>query len=116
MFFFEVAGEHRNCGTKTYLAIPKPNTIRMQRQFATKALKVPVGAHGIFYLSAKQWFTTPFIVASRPDPDVTICDVWDGDFFLPFQIHPLSEAWPWATKATIKQILPSLCSSETAWD
>ncbi len=97
-------------------AIPKPGQPRMQRQFTTKALKMPVGAHGVFYLSDKQWFTAPFIVASQPDPYAKISDLWEGDFFLPFRIHPLSEAWPWATKSSIMQLLPSLCVSTIAWD
>jgi hypothetical protein len=97
-------------------AIPKPKTLRMHRQFTTKALKMPVGAHGVFYLSGLQLFTTPFIVASQPDPDVTEREVWDGEFFLPFHIHALSDAWPWIEKREIKRMLPTLCLSEKGWD
>jgi hypothetical protein len=97
-------------------AIPTPSGKGMQRQFATKAQKMPIGAHGVFYLSDKQWFTTPFIVGSQPDVGAVIDDIWDGTFFCPFRIHPLSAAWPWVTKSKIKQILPTLHGTGSTWD
>jgi hypothetical protein len=94
-------------------AIAKPPSVRRQRQYETKARKMPVGAHGIFY--CKKWFTAPFIVASPPNPCVTESSLWKGEFFLPFHIHPLSEGWPWMSTTDIRRSLPSLASVNGNW-
>jgi hypothetical protein len=94
-------------------AIQKPSSARMQRQYATKAQKMPVGAHGLFY--CQKWFTAPFIVASSPDLNAEP-NLWNGEFFLPFHIHPLSDGWPSLSTADLKRILPTLSMYNGRWD
>ena len=96
-------------------AIPRPAELRMKRQFTTKALNMPIGAHGLFYCTAAKAFTVPFSVASRPDTNHIVNNVWDGEFILPFHIHPLSDAWPWIDKDTIDDVLPTLRHSKEGW-
>jgi len=48
-----------------------------------------VGSFGLIYCNATQSFTTPFVVFSAPDQALVETNVWNGDWVLPFQIHPL---------------------------
>jgi hypothetical protein len=47
------------------------------------------GDHGLLYCEETHSFTTPFIVASKADPDIVVKDVWPEPWVLPFSISPL---------------------------
>ena len=54
----------------------------------TKSKALHVGSLGIFYCSETHSLTTPFIVLSTPDRQKIVADVWEGEWILPFKIHP----------------------------
>jgi hypothetical protein len=88
----------------------------MRQQFTTKACKMPVGAHGLFYLSGRKSFTVPFIVASSPDTKHEGDFVWTGRYFLSFNIYPLGTAPPYITRRDLEENLPTLSDSQKRWD
>jgi hypothetical protein len=97
-------------------AVPVPTEARMKRQFATKALAMPIGAHGVFYCSGRVGsLTVPFIVMSRPDSKRIVRDVWNGAFFLPFRICPLGGSERWVRKSDVDRLLPTFRASEFKW-
>src|SRR5712691_10595148 len=44
------------------------------------------GDRGLLYCEQKHSFTTPFIVESKPDPDIVVKHVWPEPWVLPFSI------------------------------
>ncbi len=94
-------------------AVQRPSMPSMCSQYRTKAKKMPVGAHGVFYCNKS--LTVPFIVASSPDPQQVVKDVWDGEFMLPFRIHPLGTTAKSIEKDEIDQVLPSFRDSDDHW-
>lgn len=66
----------------------KPTASR-HASLTTRARKIPVGAHGVFYCSASKSLTTPFTFTSVPDPDATITDLWRDEHSFAFDFEPL---------------------------
>jgi hypothetical protein len=81
-----------------------------------KAADMQIGSLGIIYCSETQVFTTPFLVASKPDPAVTISDIWPEPWTLPFRVLPLGTPRKQLHKDHIKSTLPSLRHSTRQWN
>ena len=75
------------------------------RQHAARRVKasaVPVGAEGIFYVSARKAFTVPFIVSSTPE-EREVKGIWPGVWHYPFRIEPLGPPWRFIPLARAKR-------------
>jgi hypothetical protein len=59
------------------------------KSLATKSRDMKIGSLGVLWRTKEQFFTTPFIVYSKPDTKAPISDVWPETWVLPFRIHPL---------------------------
>lgn len=66
-----------------------PPSERMKRSLETKVRGVRIGSPGLIYCAETKTLTTPFLISSKPDPDVFITDVWPETWAFPFRIHPL---------------------------
>jgi hypothetical protein len=82
----------------------------------SKAKDLRVGARGIIYCSDTQTFTTPFLVASKPEPDKEIDNVWPETWTLPFRIMPLGTPRRQLQKDRLSSVLPSLQGSDRHWN
>jgi hypothetical protein len=58
------------------------------KELTTKAKQMAVGSAGLIWRTGDEYFTTPFLVYSNPDPVRKINDVWPETWILPFRIHP----------------------------
>ena len=74
----------------------------------TKAQKMPIGAFGILYCTETTAYTTPFVVYSKPDPGLTISNIWSEPWVLPFAIKPLGDPTRSMTIEQAKALLPSM--------
>src|SRR6476620_106537 len=74
----------------------------------SKSNDLRVGSRGIIYCSDSQTFTTPFLVASKPEPDKRIDNVWPEIWTLPFRIMPLGTPRRQLHKDRLSLVLPSL--------
>lgn len=88
-------------------AVPYSEHTSVRKQYTTKSGKMPVGAHGLFYCSRLDQYTMPFIVGSQPNPDQVLTDIWEGSFFLPFDIHPLGKTDKLMSMSEIRRHFPS---------
>jgi len=82
---------------------------------AQKALRMPIGALGLFYCSETHSFTTPFLVYSPPQEGVVVDDVWPEQWTLPFRIHPLGTPRNQLHKDEAQNIIPTLSNSDEPW-
>jgi hypothetical protein len=69
---------------------------------------MPVGAFGIIYCSETQEYSTPFVVLSKADPNLSISDVWPETWVLPFGIRPLGNPSKAVQRSAMQTLLPSL--------
>lgn len=89
-------------------AVPIPAEEQYRRQFTTKAMDMPVGAHGVFYCSGNiKSFMVPFLVESQAEENKVIENVWAGKFFLPFRIRTLGDTSRLLPKDKVNRLLPS---------
>jgi len=75
---------------------------------ATKASKMPIGAFGLLYCSEDQTYSTPFVVLSKPAPNVSIANVWPETWVLPFQIRALGSPEKPLPRTQMPKLLPTL--------
>jgi hypothetical protein len=78
----------------------------------TKAQKMRVGSFGLLYCVETHSLTTPFIVYSRPDPDIAIANVWPEKWVLPFKMFPLGTPKLQLTSNEAKRILPVFTTTQ----
>jgi hypothetical protein len=82
----------------------------------TKAANMTAGSAGIFYLSKPYYaLTTPFIVLAPPE-DRQEKEVWNGQWALPFKIHPLGSPRIVFEKKDFLSTLPTLKGHTSDWD
>lgn len=81
----------------------------------TKARRLRVGALGLLYCVETQSLTTPFLVASVPDPKVNITNIWPEEWFFPFSIRPLGSPVRQMAKNDISK-LPTVTKSGRQWN
>ena len=81
-----------------------------------KSMHMGVGSLGLIYGSETQTFTTPFLVASKPNPDTTITNIWLEPWTLAFRVLPLGTPRKQLHKDDIKATLPSLRDSIRQWN
>lgn len=84
-----------------------PESSRM-RELTTKPRYMPVGSLGVLWRTQANFFTTPFIVYSAPDPNESVTDVWPETWVLPFRIHPLGTPRKRLSGSEARQLLPIL--------
>jgi hypothetical protein len=95
------------------VSIPQANNVSGAPQ---KAANMQIGSIGVLYCSSTQSFTTPFLVASKSDQNLTINDVWPEPWTLPFRILPLGSPKKQLPKDQVKALLPSLRTSTRQWN
>lgn len=81
----------------------------------TKAKALRIGALGILYCVETQSLTTPFLVSSVPDEQITVRDIWPEEWHLPFAIHPLGSPHRQMERREIAQ-LPTVVASGKQWN
>lgn len=79
----------------------------------TKSKNMKVGSFGILYCNQTHSLTTPFIVYSAPDPDITVSEIWKENWVLPFKIFPLGSPERQLSSDEAKKILPIFQKSGT---
>lgn len=79
-----------------------------------KAMKMPLGALGIFYCSETQVFTTPFIVTKQAE-DISITNIWPEEWIYPFGIKTFGNPNRVIHKNDIN-ILNKVSSSARKWN
>src|SRR5262249_23594647 len=57
-----------------------------------KSTHMGIGSFGLIYCSDTQAFTTPFLVASKPDPTTIVADIWPKHWTLAFRVLPPRDA------------------------
>jgi hypothetical protein len=75
----------------------------------TRAQNVRIGQFGIIYCTDElvRSLTTPFIIATHPDPERKVKDIWPEEWSMPFGIHPLGTPKKlWAGHDAVRE-LPS---------
>jgi hypothetical protein len=92
-------------------AVSKSDTPTHQGRI-TKSKSMKIGSFGILYCNETQSLTTPFIVFSRPDPELTVKDVWPEEWVLPFKIRALGTPRRQLYKDKAMQVLPTLRASK----
>ena len=88
-------------------AVRTPESDATKKQKITKALKMPIGAFGIFYCS-KIGLTTPFVVYSCALEKSFQANIWEGHWFLQFRIKPLGDPSSFLSLSDAKAVLPSI--------
>lgn len=81
-----------------------------------KSAHMGIGSLGLVYCSGTQTFTTPFLVASKPNPDVVVSDIWPEPWTLAFRVLPLGTPRKQLHKDDVKATLPSLRDSSRRWN
>lgn len=86
------------------------------KSIRTKASNVPIGSLGIFYYNIGiAYFTTPFLICSKPDAGKIIKDIWPKEWALPFRILPLGSPEKHITASKLASMLPSLKGKSGEW-
>ena len=90
-------------------AVPNSDSEQSNKGRVTKSGRMEVGSFGILYCTAKQSFTSPFVVHSKAHPTQVIFDVWEGErgWILPFQIRTIGNPHALLPWEVAKAELPS---------
>ena len=89
-------------------AVSKPKDPSVHQGRVTKAEKIKIGSLGVLYCNAIHALTTPLVVYSTPEPNVTIKNIWPEPWVLPFKIHPLGTPNKKIGKDEAMEALPTL--------
>lgn len=81
----------------------------------TKASQLRIGSLGLIYCVETQELTTPFLVASTPEPDSTVENIWPEKWFFPFSILPIGSPSKRFPKREISK-LPVVLGSGRQWN
>lgn len=95
-------------------AVPLPKNPEAEKSRIGRALKMSVGALGLFYDKGTKSFTTPFIVESKPDLNRIVTTVWPGSWVHPFAIRPLGDPRWTRSLAVAKRRWPFLMGHPNA--
>lgn len=85
------------------------------RKTSTKARAFRIGSLGILYCTKTKSFMVPFIVASVPQQDATVSDIWPEEWWFPFSMYPLGTPAAQMSAQEISE-LPSIQASGKLWN
>ncbi|MBY0431259.1 MAG: hypothetical protein K2Q10_08680 [Rhodospirillales bacterium] len=95
----------RGFENKKWAVATKSEAIMAGRR--TKAAKyLNPGDYGILYCAPRQYFTVPFIVKSKADPNFIEKDIWPEPWSLPFDIEPLGSPYKTLSAETARSHWP----------
>src|SRR5262245_35121415 len=89
----------------------KEGDAKRTQELTSKAKQMTVGSAGVIWRTGEEYFTTPFLVYSQPEPGKKITDVWPEPWILPFRVHTLGTPSRRLPKAEAWKKLPVLKNS-----